>query len=188
MKNIAIFGSSRSGKSTLAKMICKEYQNYHIIIGDAIRKAFSEILPQNHINNKNGSGMQEDFPKFLSYLFHRNISQCHNDFNYIIDTCDVSPEKAKELFDREDTIVIFLGFPKQTEEEHLSQIKKYENPYDWTYYKTENYMKKHAKRWTTNSKENEKKCKELDIWFIDTSFNRETVLKDAMKKLETLII
>lgn len=47
MKNIAIFGSSRAGKSTLSKMIAKKYPNYHIIIGDNIRGAFSRVLPNN---------------------------------------------------------------------------------------------------------------------------------------------
>ncbi len=70
VKNIAIFGSSRSGKSTLAKMISKKHPNYHIIIGDDIRWAFQEVLP-NNINSKDGIGMLEDFPNFLSCLFHK---------------------------------------------------------------------------------------------------------------------
>lgn len=52
MKSIAIFGSSRSGKSTLAKMIAKKYQNYHIIIGDDIQWAFQETLEKIIANNK----------------------------------------------------------------------------------------------------------------------------------------
>ena len=67
VKNIAIFGSSRSGKSTLAKMISKKHPNYHIIIGDDIRWAFQEVLPKNNINSKGGIGMLEDFPNFLSH-------------------------------------------------------------------------------------------------------------------------
>ena len=62
MKNIAIFGASRSGKSTLAKMIAKKYQNYHIIIGDDIRGTFTEVFPQNEISSKGGKGMK----KFLT--------------------------------------------------------------------------------------------------------------------------
>ena len=52
MKNIAIFGSSRSGKSTLSKMLSKKYSNYHIIIGDDIRWAFQETLPNNNTGKK----------------------------------------------------------------------------------------------------------------------------------------
>ena len=61
VKNIAIFGSSRSGKSTLAKMISKKYPNYHIIIGDDIRWAFQEVLPNNNINSKGGIGTVRRF-------------------------------------------------------------------------------------------------------------------------------
>ncbi len=188
MKNIAIFGASRSGKSTLAHMICKKYPNYNLIIGDAIRKAFSEVLPQNNINSQIGSsGMLEDFPKFLSYVFYRSIKKIDGDFNYIIDTCDISPEKANELFYRDDTLIIFLGYPHQTEKEHLIQIKKYEKETDWTYGQTEEYMKGHAKHWTSRSKYFEHTCKELGIWFVDTSFNREKVLEETMRQIETLI-
>lgn len=84
MKNIAIFGSSRSGKSTLSKMISKKYPNYHIIIGDDIRSAFQEVLPTNKINSKGGDGMKEDFPNFLAHLFYKNIKRNKGEFNYII--------------------------------------------------------------------------------------------------------
>lgn len=184
MKNIVILGASRSGKSTLAKMICKKYSNYNVIIGDAIRKAFSEILSQNNINSNNGIGMSDDFPNFLAYMFYRSIKKSNGDFNFILDTCDITPKKAKELFNSDDTLIIFIGFPKQTEEEHLLLIKKYENKFDWTYKKTDKYMKNHAKRWTSNSILFEKECNELNLFFIDTSHNRENILKDAIKKLK----
>ncbi len=188
MKNIVILGASRAGKSTLTKMICEKYPNYNVIIGDAVRKAFSEILPQNNINNNNGSGMIEDFPKFLAYMFYRSIKICDRKFNYIIDSCDILPEKAKELFEKEDTIIIFLGFPKLTEEEHFYQIKQYQKNTDWTYNKDDDFMKEHVKRWIAKSKYFEKKCKELDIWFVDTSFDREKVLNDTMQILEKIIM
>ena len=192
MKNIAIFGVSRSGKSTLANMICKKYPNYHMIIGDAVRNAFTQVLPQNHINSdQNASGMLEDFPNFLAHLFYGSIRKSDEEFNYIIDTCDVSPQKAKELFNKENTLVVFLGVPKQTEEEHLFQIKKYETEKDWTYTDkkaTPEYMKMHTKRCITQSKEFEKVCKELDLLFIDTSFDRDTVLKNAIMEIDKLII
>ena len=50
--------------------------------------------------------------------------------------------------------------------------------------KTDKYMKNHAKRWTSNSILFEKECNELNLFFIDTSHNRENILKDAIKKLK----
>lgn len=192
MKNIAIFGVSRSGKSTLAKMLCRKYSNYHMLIGDAIRNAFTQVLPQNNINSdETSSGMLEDFPNFLANLFYGSIKKSDGEFNYIIDTCDISPQKAKELFGKDNTLIVFLGFPNQTEQEHLFQIKKYENESDWTYTDknaTEEYMQKHAKRCVLKSKEFEKECKKLHLLFIDTSFDRESVLNHAIKEIETLIL
>lgn len=68
MKNIAIFGSSRAGKSTLSKMISKKYPNYHILVGDDIRGSFAEILPQNHINSKGGKRDARRFSEIFTVL------------------------------------------------------------------------------------------------------------------------
>ncbi|MCI9177404.1 MAG: ATP-binding protein [Clostridia bacterium] len=190
MKNIAIFGASRSGKSTLSRMIAKKYPQYQIFVGDDIRGAFQHILPQNKINSRGGSGMQGDFQKFLAYLFYKSIKSIKRnkgDFNYIVETCDMEPEQAKELFNEKNTIVLFLGFPKQTVEQHIEQIKEYQTPKDWTYTRTEKCILEHAKDWTKKSKEFEEKCKELDIWFVDTSKDREKVLKDTIQTIENLI-
>lgn len=147
MKNVAIFGNSRSGKSTLSKMISKKYPHYHIIIGDDIRGAFSETLPNNNINSKEGSGMVSDFPNFLSCLFYKNIKRNKEIFNYIVETCDMTPQKAYELFNKENTIILFLGTPNQTIEQHFEQIRKYETERDWTYNRTDEQILEHSKHW-----------------------------------------
>ena len=180
MKNIAIFGSSRSGKSTLSKMICKKYPQYHIIIGDDIRHAFQVVLPNNHISNKGGSGMKDDFPNFLSCLFYKSIKRNKGVFNYIIDTCNITPQKAKKLFNRDDTIILFLGTPKQT-------IKQQTNK-DWTYDRTDEEIIEHSRHSIEKSIEQEKECKKLNIWYVDTSFNRDEVLKDTLNTIEKMII
>lgn len=186
MKNIAILGIPRSGKSTLAKMISKKYPNYHIVIGDDIRSAFQNVLPNNNINNKGGIGMIEDFPNFLSYLFYKNIKRNKGIFNYIVETCDITPQKAYELFNKDDTILLFLGTPNQTFKQHFEEIRKYETKIDWTYNRSDEHMLEHSKLWVSKSKEYEKECKELDIWYVDTSFNREEVLNNTLKKIEKI--
>lgn len=183
MKNIAIFGSSRAGKSTLSKMIVKKYPQYHVIIGDDVRGAFEEVFPKMEINSKNGQGMKEDFPNFISTLFYKNIKSNSGEFHYIIETCDVEPKKAKELFSKENTQIIFLGVPRRTEEEHIRTIRDYETERDWTYNRTEEEIERHAKTWIQKSKQFEKECKELGILFIDTSKDRENKLKEAMELL-----
>lgn len=187
MKNIAIFGSSRSGKSTLSKMISKKYPNYHIIIGDDIRYAFKIVLPNNNINSKGGSGMIDDFPNFLACLFYKSIKRNKDEINYIIETCDMSPQKAHELFSRDNTILLFLGTPQLSTQQHFNEIRKYETQRDWTYTRTDEVLLDSCHHWINKSKEYEKQCKELNIWYIDTSFNREEILNNTFRKIEELI-
>lgn len=187
MKNVAIFGSSRSGKSTLAKMISKKYPNYHIIIGDDIRRTFQEVLPNNNINSKGGIGMLEDFPKFLSYLFYKSIKRNEGEINYIVETCDITPNKAYQLFNRDDTILLFLGTPRQTINEHFNEIKKYQTEKDWTYNRSDEEIWEHSKHWISKSKEYEKESKKFNIWYVDTSFNREKILNANLEKIEKML-
>lgn len=186
MKNIAIFGSARSGKSTLSKMIAKKYSNYHIIIGDDIRWAFQQVLPANNINSKGGIGMVEDFPNFLACLFYKSIKRNKSEINYIVETCDMTPKKAYELFVNDDTILLFLGTSHMTVQEHFKEIRKFETEKDWTYGRSDEYMLDDCEYWINKSKEYEKECKNLNIWYVDTSFNREDVLKETLDKIEQI--
>lgn len=188
MKNIAIFGSSRAGKSTLSKMISKKYPNYHIYGGDDIRWAFQQILPNNNINMYEGIGMKEDFPNFLSCLFYKSIKRNKGEINYIVETCDITPKKAHELFNRDDTIIIFLGIPRQTVEEHFKEIRKYQTEKDWTYNRSDDEILEHAKHWISKSKQYEKECKELNIWYVDTSFNRMETIENTFNMIEKIIL
>ena len=187
MKNVAIFGSSRSGKSTLAVMIVKEFPNYFIISGDDIRWTFQEVLPDNDINNRGGRGMKEDFPKFLATLFYASINWNNAGTHYIIDSCDITPEMAKELFEKDDTILLFIGTPKQTVEQYFEGVREYQVENDWTYRKSDEYILEHAERWIEISKEYEEECGRLDIWYVDTSFNRDEVLSDTFVKVKKMI-
>lgn len=188
MKNIAIFGSSRSGKSTLSKMISKKLPNYHIIVGDDIRWAFQETLPENHINSKCGKGMVNDFPKFLASYFYKSSKRNEGEFSYIVETCDITPCKAKEFFNSENTILIFLGTPKQSEKEHFEEIRKYQTEKDWTFDKNDEEIAEHCKYWINGSKTFEKECKDLNIWFVDTSINHMEVLDETLSKIEKMIL
>lgn len=163
MKNIAIFGSSRSGKSTLSRMISKKFPNYHIISGDDIRNTFADVLPQNNINSKGGSGMVEDFPNFLSTLFYKSIKGNNEEFGYIVETCDITPNKAKELFSKGNTILLFIGTSNQTVEDHFNEIKKYQTQKDWSYGRSDERIMEHCKYWIPKSKEYERECRKLNI-------------------------
>ncbi len=183
MKNIAIFGASRTGKTTLARMINKNYLNYHIISGDSIRHAFQNELPKNEINKFGGSGMKEDFARFCASLFKNQAKRNKNYFNYIFDSCDVSVTNALKYFKDENTIIVFLGYSKLTPQEALQNYRKFEKSEDWTCSRTDEELLEHAQNWIKNSKVFENDCKINNVKYIDTSYNRDEVLKKLCKEL-----
>lgn len=183
MKNIAIFGASRAGKTTLAREINKIYPNYHIINGDSIRKAFQEELPQNDINKYNGKGMKEDFAKFSAAFFKDEIERNKNCYNYIFDSCDISVENALKFFKEDNIIILFLGYTELTEQQSLNNYRMYEKQDDWTYKRTDEELLEHARVWIENSRNFKKECIEKNIEYVDTSFNRESVLEHLREKL-----
>ena len=188
MKNIAIFGSARSGKSTLSKMIVKKFPNYQIYIGDDIRGAFDDVFPSLNINSRGGSGMVNDFPKYVSDLFYRSIKRNSGELNYIVETCDIKPDKAKELFERDDTIVLFLGISNLTIEQHFKDIRKYETEKDWTYDRTDENILKHCNYWIPESRKIKEECERLNLWYVDTSINRQAVLEKTLAEIEKIIL
>lgn len=70
MKNIVIAGVPRAGKTTLATLLAKELENYHILSLDCIRNAFDDIFPQLDINPREGKNTFKDLPKFISRLLY----------------------------------------------------------------------------------------------------------------------
>lgn len=161
MKNIAIFGSSRAGKSTLARMLNSYNNNYHIISGDSIRHAFQFELPKNEINNFGGKGMLEDYSKFCSSLFKNQIKRNRDYFNYIFDSCDVNVLNAKHYFEDEDIYIVFLGYAYLTPEEVVENHRRYAKADDWTSSRSDEELLKHAEHWISNSKVFEEDSKKI---------------------------
>lgn len=183
MKNFAIFGASRAGKSTLARIINEAYSNYHIISGDSIRYAFQYELPQNGINKYGGHGMKEDYAKFCASLFKNQIKRNKNHFNYIFDSCDISVANALKYFKDDNIIIVFLGYSTITPEEALLNYRKYEQDDDWTCNRSDEELLEHAKHWIDKSKNFENDCKLNNVKYVDTSYNREEVLKSLFNEI-----
>lgn len=187
MKNIAIFGASRAGKTTLTRMINERYSNYHIISGDSIRHAFQYELPQNETNKFGGKGMVEDYARFSSSFFKNQIKRNKGYFNYIFDSCDISVQNALKYFNDDNIIIIFLGYSKITPEEALTNYRKYEKPMDFTCNRTDEELLKHAKHWIESSKIFKNDCQLNNVKYVDTSYNREEVLNELFDEIINLL-
>lgn len=183
MQNIIILGVARSGKTTLARMIKQKYPNYNIIDGDCIRTTFEKVLPDININHIGGEGMHEKFPEFCAKLFDYQIKEHKNHFNYIFESCDISPTQLKKYFNIENTEVLFLGYPNLTDEETYINYKKYAEENDYMIKKTDEEIMKRAIMWNKKSKEFKEECLKYKIKFIDVSYNRKTIFTQLIKEM-----
>lgn len=183
MKNIIILGVARSGKTTLARMIKQKYSNYNIIDGDCIRTTFEKVMPKLHINHINGEGMTEKFPEFCSKLFEYQVKEHKGHFNYIFESCDISPFQLKKYFNIKDTIVLFLGYPNLTIEETFNNYKKYALENDYMAKKTDKEIMDRAIMWTEKSNKLKEECSKYKIRFIDVSYNRNNTFEKLIEEL-----
>ncbi len=183
MKNIAIFGSSRAGKTTLAKMIARRYPRYQFMVADILIGTFERVLPQLQINHDGGRGMEEDFPRFLGSLYRRTIENGAGEFGYIVESCDITPEQAMKYFVADDVMMVFLATPSLSARKSFEMVRKYEREGDWTLKRTDEELLAQRAHWVQRSRDFARECEERGIWFVDTSYDRERVLEEVIGKL-----
>jgi len=174
MKNIILIGSSRSGKTTLARMIKEKNNFYNVLHGDMIKKAFQSYSGETGNNLKNNL----EYRKFIYDIFYNHAK--YNDGYYIIETVDIFPEDLIN-YDLSETIVIALGCPKNTIDELLNIWWNVDNK--WLLNKSNDELKIKAEKVVKTSKFFQIECEKYGIKFVDTSFNRESVLNNLLEEL-----
>lgn len=183
MKNIVILGVARAGKTTLSRIIANKYKNYQVINGDCIRTSFQKVFPQLEINKLGGKGMDKDFSLFCSELLNGEIKHNKKYFNYIFESCDITPENATKYFDLDNTNIIFLGYPNLTIEEIIFNYKNYAEEDDYMIKKTEKEIEERANLWLRKSKEFQEQCKKYNLNYIDVSYNRNDIFNEFISNL-----
>lgn len=183
MKDILIFGAPRTGKTTLSKLLSEELENYHVFSIDAIRNSFGDIFPELEINDRNGKNNERILPNYIAKMLYWHHIELKDKQGYIVEGCQVLPDKAKETFDLENSIIIYLGHGKLLPEEILKNIRKYDTPDEYSYQRTDEVMLKQCNQYYKLEATTALKCKEYGFIYVDTSTNRKEVLYELKNKL-----
>lgn len=186
MKNIIIAGIPRSGKTTLAKKLFRKLKNYNLIQQDIISTAVDKVY--NEINERKQTGLCVHINiselNYIENILLRNVyNDSINDDNNIgtiLDAYTISIEELKEYQDKGD-IIIVLGCPKLTEEQFFNNIRKYDTPYDRTYYLDDYNLSRELEYYVKKTKEDKIKCERLGLTYIDTSNNRNENIEKAFE-------
>lgn len=184
MKNIILIGASRAGKSSFTKLLNEKIKNLSLIKTDLLRLAFREAIIKDNTINTN---QLKQNPDYITYIlsYYKFANKYDTEYIKVIDTVDFGP-KDFNLF--ENSIMICLGYPSITPEEVVKNWRKYDTVLDWTKKKSDEELIEIATSEIKNSKQLHEECKKYNVKFIDTSYNRNDVLKelleDVLKEIE----
>lgn len=182
MKNIILLGAPRSGKSTFAKMILKEYSNYNLIQEDVISSAYMSALKgvefekeENKFKDKVNIQINMNFVnKMIKAMFDFSVLY-EPKLNFILDTSGIELEEVSK-YDPKNTIVLIFGYPDITPKQGVRNVLKHDTKEDWTYIESESNIQKLFEVYIEKSKKYKKECKRLNLKFINTSYKRRAVL------------
>lgn len=179
MKNLLVLGSARSGKSTFARMVHQKL-GYNIVAIDALVSAFQETFPE--IGIKHHGICNNLISPFVASYIH-SLVESHPGCKFVVEGWHMHPDNAVKLINRDLFDMVVLGYPKLTSEEAFAIVRKTEKPSDYTVNMNDEYLLDLLYRHINHSQQFQKDCSELGLDFVDTSYNRQEVLDNLLKRL-----
>ena len=198
MKNILIYGSSRAGKTSLAKRLKDEFQ-FNVVNIDHLINAFEEAFP--HLGINVGEDCAQVAVKatpftvhylgeLASHAKHKTGSKFVVDLTFFDFDTGIPLMKERlqkyggtELLDE----FMFIGLVNsKTSEELFNDVKKYDVPGDWTYNLSDDELRKHCDKHAGVNWEFYEKWKGLEFKVYDTAEGREQVFNRITEDLKVI--
>lgn len=177
-----ISGTSRSGKTLVAKKIMQQYQIPYLSL-DWLVMGFTKGIPEYGIHDKLWPNeIAEKFWDFLKAMLENMI---WSETDYIIEGEAMLPELINELLKKyPDRIkVCFVGYSNVDVKEKAKDVYNYSYGNDWLTNKSNDYVESHISNMIAYSKMIKKSCEKHGIKYFDTSENFVQALDDAIEYL-----
>ena len=188
MKNIIILGSSRAGKTTLAKKLNMEL-NYSVIGTDDLGIAFEEGMPKSGVGKPNDhatsvTNITSFLATYVSALAWRSNyyngtkyvfedGRGYFDFDKLVPIWEVT-EPNKDYW-KTQYLIIGLVYHNQTPEQLFDGIRKHDVKDDWTYNLSDDELRSHVVSGIEYSRSLHDKFQKYAHMIYDVSDNREQV-------------
>jgi len=187
MKNIIIWGALRSGKSTLAKRINKEF-GHHWIEVDPLRNIYDFLNPANPILGLSlpSEEQAKAIAPMLKMYMDRLVGK-HQQTFYVFEGVALDMPCLMKYLDTDKYTVICMGWSLPREDK-FKQIKRYETKYDWTSRRTDDELRQEIQEGINTCELVKQFAKKNGLPYFDTSENREQVLDEIMKSLYGIFV
>lgn len=198
MKNIIIAGPSRSGKSTLARLLNEKY-GYYVISIDKLVAVFGNAYPELDIRlNWNRDKTTENIAPFLAHylgMFESSdgkgqLSYSHVEVpgnKFVLEGAYYDFDKISEILRSygiedmsESFYLIGLVQRKKSAEDLYSDFRKYDTEKDWTYSLSDEELKAVAEDAVEFNAEMYEKLTKHGFTIYDTSEDREKIFEEIL--------
>lgn len=188
MKNIIILGAGKTGKTTLSKMIKDKYNSYNLIHSDSLKWALiraegKEKEYKEDIDKLKHFEFGENFLYTLIEYFNASIESDKNEYGTILESEQLHPRLIMEKVDYSKTKIICLGHGEMSISDIIEQCEKFDTKESNTYGLTKQELEKLANYWYECNKVLKDECPKCGIQYVDTSKNRDEVLKDIVEHI-----
>jgi len=184
MKNIIIWGTRKSGKSTLAQIIKQKY-GHAWTATDHLRDFYDGLLPGNKIHDKSdfeqGHMMSNAMGRYIGHLCW--LAKTGNQY-FVCEGVSLDLDSLLKFNNvSENCLVICMGYPDISPQEKLTDLRKHEAENDWTRKLSDTEMLEDIKKAIRESQIVRETAKRLGLKFIDCA-NLERASQEAMKFID----
>ena len=180
MKNIIIGGSPRSGKSTLANILKKEFPSYNVLHCDVIRNTFSVFVDETHLKDIVHNDVL--YRELMIRYINENINA--NDYPYIVEWSRLYPTLMNNIIG--DNICIALSLGSVSAQDIFEMCRKYDSDVDYTFYENDTKLFEQCKRWEKVNQRIVDEKEYADI-YMNTYNSRLDSLYNVVEKLKSII-
>lgn len=182
--DIIIGGASRSGKTTLAKYICRKY-DFNYIPFDSLISTLENLYPVTGIRHSDSNAEISPHLANLIGEFLKHVS--YEDIHTVIDLYQLYPIDYLKMIQSANREVLYLGYPDLTPELKLKFVKRYSREKDWTNSFDDVDMLEILKLWIGESRLMREQCSQNNISYFDTGHDFDKGLASAIQYIENLI-
>lgn len=176
-KHLIIAGISRGGKTTTCQEILKKF-DYQYMPMDMIVRAFQNHFPETGITHADRFfNVSKNLAPFLNTCL-----ECFEGEHLLIDTYHLAPEDYVKQINQEICDICFIGFPDISVEQKFCEMRKYEQREE-DIQKTDEELKQKCEKKIEESKYLKAECEKWNVPFLNTSFDREKVIKEFVETL-----
>ena len=172
MKNLLIIGVPRSGKTTLAGLMCERY-GFSLVSIDALVATFGNLFPELgvHLEPEKSEPLVAKFVFEYVYRLNQEFPERH----FVIEGCHISPQTSATCSECD---VVCLGYPELTAEQFLNRVRQT----DWAASKPDDEILQMGEYFVGQSKQYSSYCQKNGIHFIDTSTDMRLSLEQWLLK------